>query len=719
MEHVQEQENDAHDQNDENADFEGEQLNKEEEKGEAPKEGEVNEFDALAKPLEIGPGIAFVDKEMHDYLATHTKSDVLLELYRQQLGPGAVKFLEIIIESGNLAMVAEALKIMVEQQESVVKSIKVRFDFSGDDVIVKDSAPGIINMETYNTKLLMDKSSVAQNHFTYDIPGDFVAELGGPSAKLSPSKVVQMGLPDLVLKSQGEVRTLSGAGMSISLMVYVNHYTSTKGGGNVVVPTTRNVSSELFAEWYGTFAFHKLETAAMSIESYQKIVDRFRVQFLVDHPKCNDMLHLKPHSKVADIEYYAQFMRSKIGVRFLGMLTIDAKMRDYDFLKELAKKEQLFRDKDLVAARAFRKLGLLGQVAKEPMNVYSLKYRGLSVPQKFLDALLEISPLCGSAWAFGHSHTNNWEAALNGFGIVLVKGNILTWTLEKLENSYPTKRKVAKLPERKKVEGLDQHDAVYVQKFKTEIGNQPLIVSDVYLPVEDEEADDGSQKKLGKNYEKMNEYCAHLKKFLDAGAMVLAKFVPKKTAETGTTVVWDWELYWTQYFMKVYVRPFFQARMHNGEVLLAMSAKEVPGWECYTGVQWMQLSRIMQHRMKWGNAARNFLLAMGIPVINAKPALTVFALRYLTDSIRKEFEQTGKAVSSVDMTEEEVAVNINRSLKETEKKLALKRENKAIADERKKTDAGVGKVALKSQRIMEMPISRNDKSLLALLKNKK
>jgi len=317
-----------------------------------------------------------------------------------------------------------------------------------------------------------------------------------------------------------------------------------------------------------------------------------------------------------------------------------------------------FTHLNLAEARTFRNDPILKDIGKDPLDLYSMRLKGVSVVKKFYMPIIEIAQHAKSFVAVGHSQTNNWSRLLEYFGIEPISGQ---FTCEKViaagKKTYEPPEKIFpdtvcfNIPEQ--IPSPFSYDEEFVEFVnsvkKVYQGNKDLqgkmniknkvLISDIYVPlvskeIEDRKGKTGNNKIGGETYRiRMLDYIKQLKQLVDNDWTVIAKFVPAK--QLGTAGTWDWESYWLL-FERCYVKPYFDGRLHNGEVVLTISKRHIlEGQYLYTQKDFMLLSKFMSHRMAWGNNFRNLLLTYGMVTLSTIPPLSKVAILFTPEEVCK------------------------------------------------------------------------------------
>lgn len=319
---------------------------------------------------------------------------------------------------------------------------------------------------------------------------------------------------------------------------------------------------------------------------------------------------------------------------------------------------------DLNAARTFRVACGLGQKGKKPYDLSSLKINNTSVIEKFMVPLMEIKAFVGALHFSGHSIDNAWEPLIDHFGGTLFKGNISDLVgIDAL--SLPTPMK--DLPSRSFGPRFEENkDDFYVNGYKllvqqvavncksveiVETVSPPsddlelkpsapvptpkkfptLVVSDVFKKAEKGVSETGAQRDV-----RILQIMMSLLKIVRNGKALLFKWVPQQVAIADKTQV-DMYYLFQLLFIGRFVRLYGHSRMHNGELLALVSNKEIlpEGMQVkYTHSMVQKAVGVVQKRMSFGNAARNYLLLYGLPSMDVIPPSVVFAMRFYPHRLR-------------------------------------------------------------------------------------
>jgi hypothetical protein len=514
--------------------------------------------------------------------------------------------------------------------------------------------------------------------------------------------------PEMVIDSGGAKKVHYSPATNMSMLL---GYLSVKSRGKS--ESRPHITTDEFSAFGRTlvqFGARGIQSAAV----YGKLKDAVKNAYLITNSSKTKFGKIKPFDPPVFLNKY---LDSAAHGTLSSVIAINARMEDLaSFSGPTPLPFVSFTPKMLGDARIFRNDVCIGQIGKDPLDLYSLKTRGVSVIKKFFPAIMDAFPIASHFVATGHSKTNNWESLLNRFGIHLLAGNILEYgpnDLKKDQYAYdatidfPWGTKYVPVPPGEGSEGeedpffeMDRSNQSYAHgcysqyldgvKYHQSLANgakTPVLISDVYVPL--------TEAQIKTRDESLNipkdvvttvlpEYLRLLKQFVSKGWLVIAKFPMKKTDYTSADVVWDLDAYLPAHFGRCYIKPYLSGRMHNGEIILAISKDHiVSGQKQYGSIDHFKtLSRVFQTRMAWGNALRNYLLCLGIHAVDYVPESSKMAMQFATDSMKKYWLKTlskaGTTVApnSFDDLEKAQAKHLEEQRERKKKQEQLKAEKK-------------------------------------------
>lgn len=523
------------------------------------------------------------------------------------------------MEAGHGSLMIVNLKTLIQQAKDVLAYVEEYVDVSetGTVTTTREKLPKDVDVNFAISAKLNQGSLIQDLHILgYTPSGEQSYQMESPVVSLIPTKRMDC-LPKLMCKDKTEKEYPGVRASLISAFHYIN--AGTHAGTQIGKVTSRR--PDMFAGYVKCMQ----RVAKTGFVNYKFLDDIAKetieeVRKHYSHDKFNYALlpTIKPS---ATMEKF--FSSDSMEAVLKAILKGYNDMRDEDVLQALDLNVD-YTPKDLEDDRKYRAFGRLEDVAKEPEDLVSLKFNGLSVIKKWVRPILENLSRYTHASSFGHSETNNWEILLNCVGVAIESGqDINSFEL----SSLGKRQNILDLPGGPKgiFDGVDDEIFVklYVNLHKAGMPQEErgLVISDIH-----------SGYKLNKdpniNFDKIEsqvKYVKTIKRFVKNNVDVLFKWVPDRAEKEA------WDLDWVLVALSeldCYVKPYRDARMHNGEVIYLLSKKKFPDALKFDKSFARRELAIAKHRMRFGNACRNLLLHVGLPVINNVPVISRFAMRF-------------------------------------------------------------------------------------------
>jgi len=244
-------------------------------------------------------------------------------------------------------------------------------------------------------------------------------------------------------------------------------------------------------------------------------------------------------------------------------------------------------------------------------------------------------------------------------------------------------------------------------KLGENIGKYPVVVSDVYLSPNFRTLAKTDTGKTDK-HDVATFYWACLKNVVVAGNILIVKWVSQNPhGSVKTTIRFDWEAYMLANFKDYMYKPYYESRMHNGEIIFAIFPKTctvIP-----SGTYPVTIERIrneaanLQCRMAWGNDVRTLLLAHGVTQTAFTSGLGKFALRFLNNDVIQRWQKSYvSSLSDEGALDDQVTAKIESLAVRGQAMIANKTTN--LDKDNKKVDPKV-QVGVKEEKLRKMGVS--------------
>jgi len=616
-----------------------------------PKEEELSEAAKLFAAVSSEYVASDLSADQLSYVRDNSTAVVMLDSLCSFMGP---RFTYEIGKAMRDPNKFSALTTWLRNSSQFVTSIAETLDNSARvQNEVYRPVRSVITAQMYNRKLTQNQTSGALNIYSYAVDPAAPWTMDGPYTTLSVDEDVSLRA---TFKVGGITRVVTGHQNRAMAMAHHQNY----------LPKATSTKIMTDIEYRKAFS-------ALTLGKVPGLMTD--VAWVMLARLCSES-SAATNSRHISLPQYKEFALSPDIVQFM---TLSAKNLSLtaDWYHEYSQLDyaQLpmifdFTQGDLNAARNVRRSDDIKDLGKEPYDLYSLRFTGVSTIKKYLKPITDIQQEVCGAIAVGHSKKNNWETMLTKSGIALWKEDVRGLKSNHVLNS-PVWLPVDQPPG--KTFGVNLIELT--KTFPPSEGKKKdrrLLISDVYI--------EQSNMKAEARAQAVFEYAIHLRGLCDSKWIVLAKFIPEKTIIAGK-MMWDWEMI-MPLFLGYHHRFYATGRMHNGELLVMLAKSSFNGSAELTEQLVIEMSKKMQTRMYFGNHLRNYFLAWGIYALPKVSPWSVLAATFATDDMKREWSRLAGTVmpaTSHVPNKEQAAELINIQLKKKEKKTVSKEEEERQA----------------------------------------